>query len=44
MGVGDEVFCDFVLAASILADHIGESLLASLKLKKPCFHDVGVLL
>ena len=42
--VGDEEFRDFALVMAFLFEYIGKSLLASLKLKKPCFHDVGVLL
>ena len=41
---GDEEFRDFALVTALLFEYIDESLLASLKLKKPCFHDIGVLL
>ena len=43
-GAGDEEFCDFALVMVLLFEYIGLSLLASLKLKEPSFHDVSVLL
>jgi hypothetical protein len=43
-GAGDEEFCDFALVMALLFEYISESLLAGLKLKKPSFHDVSVLL
>ena len=45
MGVGDEEICDFAfLVAALGFEYIGLVLLASLKLKEPCFHDISGLL
>ena len=43
-GAGDEEFCDFALVTALLFEYVGQSLWACLKLKKPSFHDVSVLL
>ena len=45
MGAGDEEICDFAfLVAAPWFEYIGYALLAGLKLKEPCYHDISGLL
>jgi hypothetical protein len=44
MDAEDEDFFDFALITAHLFEYVGLVLLASLKLKEPCFHDVSGLL
>ena len=45
MGAGDEEICDFAfLVAAPWFEYIGYALLAGLKLKEPCCHDMNGLL
>ena len=45
MDAGAEEICDFAsLVAALWFEYIGYALLAGLKVKEPCFHDISGLL